>query len=280
MAIRLEGKALAAKIKEDVIAGVHRLKEKGIEPCLAVVAVGESTAGELYIKGKKKDCAECGVILRECRLPDECAQAELLREIGILAADSTVHGILVQLPLPKGIDEAAVIAAVPPEKDVDGLSPINVGRMVIGEPCFLPCTAAACLEMVRAAGENIQGKKAVVIGRSNIVGKPAALLLLRENATVTICHSRTKDLRKVCENADILVSAVGKAGLVTGDMVKPGAIVVDAGINRNTEGKTCGDVVFGEAEKKAAYITPVPGGVGLVTRAVLMRNVVQAACVK
>ena len=277
MAIRIEGKALAAQVKERVAAGVAKLKEQGTEACLAVILVGENPASQVYVKGKVKDCAECGIKSLELRLPAETTQEQLLEKLAELAKDDSVHGILVQLPLPAQIDEKTVIDAIPPEKDVDGFTAVNVGRMMIGEECFLPCTPAGCLEMIRSTGISMSGKNAVVIGRSNIVGKPAAMLLLRENATVTICHSRTVNLKEVCANADILVAAVGRAGFVTGDMVKPGAVIIDVGINRNAEGKLCGDVDYEAAAEKAAYITPVPGGVGLMTRAMLMENTLQAA---
>ena len=277
MAIRIEGKLLAAQVKERVAAGVKELKEKGIEPCLAVIMVGENPASQVYVKGKVKDCAECGIKSLEIHLPAETKQEELLQKLDELADDAGVHGLLVQLPLPAHIDEKTVIEAIPPQKDVDGFTAVNVGRMMIGEECFLPCTPAGCMEMIRSTGVSISGKNAVVIGRSNIVGKPAAMLLLRENATVTICHSRTENLKQVCANADILVAAVGRAGFVTGDMVKPGAVVIDVGINRNAQGKLCGDVDYDAAAKKAGYITPVPGGVGLMTRAMLMQNTLQAA---
>ena len=277
MAIRIEGKLLAAQVKERVAAGVKELKEKGIEPCLAVIMVGENPASQVYVKGKVKDCAECGIKSLEIHLPAETTQEELLQKLAELAGDASVHGLLVQLPLPAHIDEKTVIEAIPPQKDVDGFTAVNVGRMMIGEECFLPCTPAGCMEMIRSTGVSISGKNAVVIGRSNIVGKPAAMLLLRENATVTICHSRTENLKQVCANADILVAAVGRAGFVTGDMVKPGAVVIDVGINRNAQGKLCGDVDYDAAAEKAGYITPVPGGVGLMTRAMLMQNTLQAA---
>lgn len=277
MAIRIEGKLLAAQVKERVAAGVAQLKEKGIEPCLAVIMVGENPASQVYVKGKVKDCAECGIKSLEIHLPAETTQDELLQKLAELADDAGVHGLLVQLPLPAHIDEKTVIEAIPPQKDVDGFTAVNVGRMMIGEECFLPCTPAGCMEMIRSTGVSISGKNAVVIGRSNIVGKPAAMLLLRENATVTICHSRTENLKQVCANADILVAAVGRAGFVTGDMVKPGAVVIDVGINRNAQGKLCGDVDYDAAAEKAGYITPVPGGVGLMTRAMLMQNTLQAA---
>lgn len=273
----IDGKALAAQVKAEAAAETAALKAKGVTPCLAVILVGEDPASQVYVRGKAKDCGDCGIDSRVIRLPEETTQAELLKLVGKLAADKAVNGILVQLPLPAHIDEKAVIDAIPPEKDVDGFSPVNVGRMQIGEPCFLPCTPAGCIRMIESTGTAIEGKHAVVIGRSNIVGKPAALLLLAKNATVTICHSRTANLKELCAGADILVAAVGKAGFVTGDMVKPGAVVIDVGINRGEDGKLHGDVDFAAAAEKAAYITPVPGGVGPMTRAMLMKNTVQAA---
>ena len=274
---RIEGKALAAQIKQDVTQGVQALKQQGVQPCLAVVLVGDDPASQVYVRGKERDCTECGILSRMITLPAQSSQQQVLDQIHSLAADPTVHGILVQLPLPGHIDEQAVVGAIPPDKDVDGFTPVNVGRMVIGQPCFLPCTPAGCLRMIQSTGVPIQGKHAVVVGRSNLVGKPASILLLGQNATVTICHSRTEGLDEVCRQADILVSAVGRAGFITGDMVKPGAIVVDVGINRNQEGKLCGDVDYPAAAEKAAYITPVPGGVGLMTRAMLMHNTLRAA---
>ena len=264
----IDGKALAAATKAEAAEKVRELKSRGINPCLAVILVGENPASQVYVRGKINDCAQCGIESRSINLPAEVKK---------LADDSAVHGILVQLPLPAQIDEKAVIDAIPPEKDVDGFSPVNVGRMQIGEPCYLPCTPAGCIRMIESTGTDIAGKNAVVIGRSNIVGKPAALLLLAKNATVTICHSRTKNLKEVCAAADILVAAVGREGFVTGDMVKPGAVVIDVGINRGADGKLHGDVNFAEAAEKAAYITPVPGGVGPMTRAMLMLNTVEAA---
>lgn len=273
----IDGKALAAQVKAEAAAETAALKAQGVTPCLAVILVGEDPASQVYVRGKAKDCGDCGIDSRVIRLPEETTQAELLKLVGELASDKAVNGILVQLPLPAHIDEKAVIDAIPPEKDVDGFSPVNVGRMQIGEPCFLPCTPAGCIRMIESTGTAIEGKHAVVIGRSNIVGKPAALLLLAKNATVTICHSRTANLKELCAGADILVAAVGKAGFVTGDMVKPGAVVIDVGINRGEDGKLHGDVDFAAAAEKAAYITPVPGGVGPMTRAMLMKNTVQAA---
>ena len=273
----IDGKALAAAVKQEAAQQVAQLKEKGITPCLAVVLVGEDPASQVYVRGKINDCAQCGIESRSIRLPEDVTQAELLAQVKQLAEDASVHGILVQLPLPAQIDEKTVIDAIPPEKDVDGFSPVNVGRMQIGEPCYLPCTPAGCIRMIESTGMEIAGKHAVVIGRSNIVGKPAAMLLLAKNATVTICHSRTQNLKELCASADILVAAVGRAGFVTGEMVKPGAVVIDVGINRGADGKLHRDVDFDAAAEKAAWITPVPGGVGPMTRAMLMLNTVAAA---
>lgn len=273
----IDGKKLAAAVKAEAAAEVQQLKEQGVVPCLAVLLVGEDPASQVYVRGKANDCAECGIESRVIRLDAATTQEELLAQIEALAADDAVHGILVQLPLPAHIDEAAVIAAIPPEKDVDGFTPVNAGRLLTGEPCFAPCTPAGCLRMIRSTGMDITGKRAVVVGRSNIVGKPAALLLLAENATVTVCHSRTQNLADICREADILVAAVGRQGFITGDMIKPGAVVIDVGINRGADGKLHGDVDFAAASEKAAFITPVPGGVGLMTRAMLMKNTVKAA---
>ena len=274
---RIEGKPLAAAVKQRVALEVEQLKQRGIRPCLAVILVGEDPASQVYVAGKERDCAQCGMESRLYRLPADITQAALLELLAQLAADREVHGILVQLPLPAQIDEQTVIAAIPPEKDVDGFTPVNLGRMLIRQPCFVPCTPAGCLEMIASTGVSLDGKHAVVVGRSNIVGKPAAVLLLQRNATVTVCHSRTKDLADHCRRADVLVAAVGKAGFITGDMVKPGAVVIDVGINRGADGKLCGDVDFAAASEKASFITPVPGGVGLMTRAMLMENTLRAA---
>ena len=272
----IDGKALAAATKAEAAAEAAALKAKGIEPCLAVILVGENPASQVYVRGKVKDCGECGIKSLELRMPETTTQEKLLAKIAELAADKTVNGILVQLPLPKQIDERAVIDAIPPEKDVDGFSPVNVGRMQTGQPCFLPCAPAGCIRMIESTGTKIDGKNAVVIGRSNIVGKPAALLLLAKNATVTVCHSHTANLKEICANADILVAAVGRAGFVTGDMVKPGAVVIDVGINRTPAG-LLGDVLFDEVQAKASAITPVPGGVGPMTIIMLMENTIEAA---
>ena len=273
----ISGKTLAAQVKQRVAEEVAQLKEQGITPCLAVMLVGNDPASEVYVRGKQNDCHECGIESRLVRMDESATQAEVLEQLRALANDPSVHGVLVQLPLPAHIDEQAVIAAIPPEKDVDGFTPVNVGRLTIGQQCFLPCTPAGCVRMIESTGTSIDGRHAVVIGRSNIVGKPAAMLLLAKNATVTICHSHTANLQELCRSADILVAAVGRAGFVTGDMVKPGAVVIDVGINRGADGKLHGDVDFAAAAEKAAYITPVPGGVGPMTRAMLMKNTTQAA---
>ena len=261
----LSGRELAARVKSRVREQVGLLKQQGIAPCLAVVLVGEDPASAVYVRGKQNDCAECGIESRLVRLPAAVTEARLLAEVEKLAADSSVHGLLVQ------------IDAIPPEKDVDGFTPANMGRLVIGLPCFVPCTPAGCLEMLEAAGMPLEGRRAVVVGRSNIVGKPMAALLTARNATVTLCHSRTRDLAELCAGADILVAAVGRANFITGEMIKPGAAVIDVGINRGPDGKLRGDVDFAAASEKAAFLTPVPGGVGLMTRAMLLENTVRAA---
>ena len=276
----LDGKAISAELRGAIAQRVARLREKGVTPGLAVILVGADPASQIYVRNKSVGCDQVGIHSVTINLPETTTQDELEKLIARLNADDTIHGILVQLPLPAQIDEKAVIDAIPPEKDVDGFSPVNVGRMQIGEPCYLPCTPAGCIRMIESTGTDIAGKNAVVIGRSNIVGKPAALLLLAKNATVTICHSRTKNLKEVCAAADILVAAVGREGFVTGDMVKPGAVVIDVGINRGADGKLHGDVNFEEASAVAGYITPVPGGVGPMTRAMLMKNTTQAAAMQ
>ena len=273
----LSGKVLAAQVKQNVTAQVQALQQQGINPCLAVIQVGDNPASTAYVGGKEKDCIECGIHSRVLRLPVETTQEELLALVAQLAADTTVHGLLVQLPLPAQIDDRAVIEAIPPEKDVDCFTAVNLGKLLLGEERFLPCTPAGVMVMLRAAGVDLNGKKAVVLGRSNIVGKPMSLLLTAANATVTVCHSRTRDLAAVCREADVLIAAVGKAKLVTADMVKPGAVVIDVGINRDENGKMCGDVDFAAVSEKAACISPVPGGVGLMTRAMLLVNTITAA---
>lgn len=277
MAQKIDGKALAARYKAEAAAEAAALREKGVRPRLAVIIVGEDPASKTYVEGKARDCAECGILSDVIALPEQTDERELLARVAALNEDSAVHGVLVQLPLPAQIHASNIIRAISPEKDVDGFTPVNVGRMVLGEECFLPCTPAGCLAMLQSTGVPLAGKDAVVIGRSNIVGKPMALLLAAQNATVTLCHSRTRNLREKCAAADVLVAAVGRAGFVTADMVKPGAIVIDVGINRGADGRLCGDVDFAAADEKAAFLTPVPGGVGLMTRAMLMQNTVKAA---
>ena len=277
MAQLIDGKVISAQIKDEVKEKIAGLKEQGCEVTLVVIQVGADPASSVYVRNKKKACEYVGIRSLAYELPEETTEEKLLELIRELNDRTDVNGILVQLPLPAQIDEKAVIDAIPPEKDVDGFSPVNVGRMQTGQPCFLPCTPAGCIRMIESTGTKIDGKNAVVIGRSNIVGKPAALLLLAKNATVTVCHSHTANLKEICANADILVAAVGRAGFVTGDMVKPGAVVIDVGINRGADGKLHGDVNFAEAAEKAAYITPVPGGVGTVTSTILASHVVEAA---
>ncbi len=277
MAQIIDGKKISAAVKAEVAAGVAALKERGIETGLAVVLVGDDPASRVYVNNKKKACALCGIRSFEYTLPAETKEEELLALVGKLNADPAVNGILVQLPLPPQIDEQKVIAAIAPEKDVDAFTEGNVGRIMIGDYHFLPCTPAGCMTLIDSTGVSVDGKNCVVVGRSNIVGKPMAMLLLHRNGTVTICHSHTKNLAEICSQADILVSAVGKAGFITAPMVKEGAVVVDVGMNRNAEGKLCGDVDFEAVEKKAGFITPVPGGVGPMTIAMLMRNTLTAA---
>lgn len=280
MAQIIDGKKISAEVKAGVAAEVAALKEKGVSVGLAVVIVGNNPASRVYVNNKKKACAACGIDSYEYALPEETTEEELLRLIEQLNHDSKVNGILVQLPVPKQIDDHKIIAAISPLKDVDAFTEGNVGKIMIGEYNFLPCTPAGCMDLIDSTGVSVDGKNCVVIGRSNIVGKPMAMLLLHRNGTVTICHSHTKNLREICSQADILVAAVGKAGFVTADMVKEGAVVIDVGMNRNAEGKLCGDVDFEAVEKKAGYITPVPGGVGPMTIATLMRNTLTAAKVQ
>lgn len=280
MAQIIDGKQISAAVKAEVAKEVAALKEKGIQVGLAVVIVGNNPASRVYVNNKKKACAVCGIESYEYALPEDTTESELLALVEQLNHDPKVNGILVQLPVPPQIDDHRIIAAIAPEKDVDAFTEGNVGKIMIGEYNLLPCTPAGCLDLIDSTGVSIEGKNCVVIGRSNIVGKPMAMLLLHRNGTVTICHSRTKNLREICSQADILVAAVGKAGFVTADMVKEGAVVIDVGMNRNAEGKLCGDVDFEAVEKKAGYITPVPGGVGPMTIATLMRNTLTAAKVQ
>lgn len=270
----MDGKALAAQKKAAIRAEVERLAHT---PGLAVVLVGENPASQIYVRGKARDCEECGIRCMDFRLPAQTTESELLTLIAELNGRADVDGILVQLPLPEGIRERRVLEAIAPEKDVDAFHPENVGRLVQGQARYLPCTPAGVMELLRAAGVDPAGRRAVIVGRSNIVGKPMALLLLQADATVTVCHSRTPDLADECRRADILISAVGRRGLITADMIKPGAAVVDVAMNRDEDGKLCGDVDFAAACAVAAHITPVPGGVGPMTRAMLMENTLRAA---
>ena len=274
MAVRIDGKALAQAVKARVRAEGSKLPR---QPGLAVILVGDDPASKVYVSGKEKDCGECGIRSFSHRLPADTKQEELVRLVKALNDDPLVDGILCQLPLPKGLDEEAVIHAIAPDKDVDCFHPVNVGRMSIGEASFLPCTPAGVMEMLRAYDISVRGKNCVVLGRSNIVGKPMAMLLTQADGTVTVCHSRTEDLAAHTRRADILVSAIGKAGFLTADMVKDGAVVIDVAMNRSESGKLCGDVDFAAVEPKASYITPVPGGVGPMTRAMLMENILTAA---
>ena len=274
---RINGKAIADEIKKEAAAEAAALKAQGVEPCLAVILVGNDSASQVYVNNKKKACEAVGIRSVSYTLDENAEESELLQLVDTLNLDSSVHGILVQLPLPEHMDETKVIVAISPEKDVDCFHPMNVGRLTSGLDGFLPCTPAGVIEILKRTGHDIAGKNCAIIGRSNLVGKPLALLMTRENATVTLCHSKTQNLAEVCRRADILVSAAGKAGLVTGDMVKDGTVVIDVGMNRNAEGKLCGDVVYDEAAEKASAVTPVPGGVGLMTVAMLMKNCIRAA---
>ena len=274
MATILDGKALAAKIKGEVKREAEALARK---PGLAVIIVGNNPASRVYVNSKRKDCEECGFLSEEFALPEETRQEELIALIRKLNDRTDIDGILCQLPLPAGIDEEAVLMAISPEKDVDGFHPMNMGALLVGKDGFLPCTPYGIMEILAEYGIDPKGKECVVIGRSNIVGKPMALLLLQKHGTVTICHSRTQNLAEICRRADILVAAVGKLHMVTADMVKPGAVVIDVAMNRNEEGKLCGDVDYSDVEKIASAITPVPGGVGPMTRAMLMKNTLLAA---
>lgn len=277
MAKLIDGKAVSAEVKTRVAEETARLKAQGIAPGLAVVLVGDDPASRIYVNNKKKACEAVGIYSEEYALPAETSQKELLDLIETLNRKPEIHGILVQSPLPGGLDEAAVVDRINPQKDVDAFHAHNVGLLTQGRPIFQPCTPAGIVELIRSTGTEIAGKHCVVIGRSNIVGKPMALLLLQNNGTVTICHSKTKDLQWIASQADILISAVGKAKFVTAEMVKEGAVVIDVGMNRTEDGKLCGDVDFAQVEPLASYITPVPGGVGPMTIAKLLENTVTAA---
>lgn len=275
MAVLIDGKALARKVRAETAFEAAKLPRKA---GLAVVLVGNDPASRIYVSGKERDCEECGFISREYNFDESVTQEELLRLIAALNSDPEIDGILVQLPLPESIDENTIIEAISPEKDVDGFHPVNVGRLAAGRPVLLPCTPAGIMEMFRAYGISLDGKVCVMVGRSNIVGKPMGLMMLRANGTVIYAHSHTPGLADFTRQADILVVAAGHRGLISGDMIKPGAAVVDVAMNRDPEtGKFTGDVVFSEAERVASYITPVPGGVGPMTRAMLMKNILTAA---
>ena len=277
MAQIIDGKAVSQFVKDEVKKEVAQLNENGVTVGLAVIIVGNDPASRTYVNNKKKACEATGIISEEYALPEDTTMEELLALIRELNAKKSINGILCQLPLPKQLDEKVIIENIDPIKDVDAFHAVNTGHIMIGDYSFLPCTPAGIMEMLKYYNIEIEGKECVVIGRSNIVGKPMAMLLLQKNGTVTVCHSRTKNLKEITSRADILVAAVGKPYFVTADMVKDGAVVIDVGMDRNKEGKLCGDVDFTEVEKKASYITPVPGGVGPMTIATLMKNTVTAA---
>lgn len=273
----LDGKKVSQKVKDELKTKVSELKAEGIEPALAVIIVGNDSASKVYVANKEKACEYIGIRSEKFALPEETTQDELLALISELNGRSDINGILCQLPLPKHINEETILNSIAVEKDVDAFHPVNVGKIMIGNFDFLPCTPAGVMELLDDAGIDLNGKECVVIGRSNIVGKPQAMLLLHKNATVTICHSRTKDLKEVCKRADVLVVAVGRAKMVDASYIKEGAVVIDVGMDRDENGKLCGDVDFESACTKASYITPVPGGVGPMTIATLMKNAVTAA---
>ena len=274
----LSGKEVAAKILAEVKADVAALREKtGVQPTLAVILVGDDPASQIYVRNKKRAADDVGINSRDYLFPQGCTQAELLETIAGINRDRSVHGVLLQLPLPKGMDEDQAVAAIAPEKDADGLHPTNLGQLLAGKPGAIPCTPAGCIEILDHYGIPIEGAEAVVVGRSRLVGKPLAQLLLARHATVTMCHTRTRDLAGHCRRADILCVAAGRAGVITGDMVREGAVVIDVGVNRLPTGKVTGDVQFDSVSPKARAITPVPGGVGPMTIAMLMRNTARAA---
>ena len=277
MAEILNGKEVAKKVKEEVSMEVEKLKQEGINPKLSVIMVGNDSASAVYVKNKSNACKKTGIEFEEFLLPEETEEKELFELIEKLNKDNSVHGILLQSPIPKHIDIEKAFNLISPEKDVDGFNAVNVGNLTIGRDCFVSCTPYGVMRLLEEYNISVEGKRAVVIGRSNIVGKPMFQCLLAKNATVTICHSRTKNLADVVKEADIVVAAIGKAEFITGDMIKEGAVVIDVGINRMEDGKLLGDVKFDEAEPKASYITPVPGGVGPMTIAMLVENVVKAA---
>lgn len=272
----LDGKAMSAELREELALRVQRLKGKGVTPGLAVILVGDDPASQIYVKNKELGCQQVSIHSVTIRLPETASQAELEAQIDKLNADASIHGILVQLPLPQGLDEAAALARILPEKDVDGFHLLNAGKLFTGQQGVVACTPKGAMEMLHRTGIDLSGKETVVVGRSNIVGKPMAMLLLQENATVTICHSRTANLAEHTRRADVLVAAVGKPRFITADMVKPGAVVIDVGINR-VDGKVVGDVDFDAVREVASWITPVPGGVGRMTITMLLANTIEAA---
>ena len=277
MAQLIDGKQISKEIKDELKAEVQKLKEQGREICLAVVQVGEDPASTVYVNNKKKACAYIGIESRAYELPETTSEEELVSLVKELNSDDSVNGILVQLPLPKQIDEDRIIRTISPEKDVDGFHPVSVGRLWIGEKGFLSCTPAGIIQLRKRSGIEIEGKECVIIGRSNIVGKPMAALLLRENGTVTVTHSRTRNLAEVTRRADILIVAIGRERFITSEYVKEGAVVIDVGMHRDSQNRLCGDVDFHDVEPKASAITPVPGGVGPMTIAMLMNNCVETA---
>lgn len=273
----IDGKEIARKVRSDIKAQVEKLKEAGLTPGLAVILVGTDPASQVYVGNKEKACKEVGFHSEVYRLPEETSQDELLNLIEKLNHDEKIHGILVQLPLPSHLDEKLVINKISAQKDVDGFHPLSAGALFVGEKSLVPCTPKGCIHLIKETGLDLKGKKAVVVGRSNIVGKPVSILLLNENATVTICHSRTQNLKEELLQADVVVAAVGKPNFITGDMIKEGAVVIDVGINRLENGKLTGDVDFESAKERAGWITPVPGGVGPMTIAMLLQNTLEAA---
>ena len=277
MPLLIDGKKISTEIKDELKVTVEELKKQGVETCLAVIQVGDDPASSIYVRNKKRACAYVGIESLSYELPEETTEDQLVKLVKELNENDNVHGILVQLPLPKHINADTIIRTISPDKDVDGFHPESVGRLCIGEPGFVSCTPAGIIQLLKRSGIEIEGKECVVVGRSNIVGKPMSILLLRENGTVTITHSRTKDLKEVTGRADILVVAIGKPKFITADYVKEGAVVIDVGMHRNEENKLCGDVDFDDIKDKVSAITPVPGGVGPMTLAMLMYNCVEAA---
>lgn len=272
----IDGKAISAQIREDLKKEVAAMKAQGLVPGLAVILVGDDEASAVYVRNKARACDELGMYSVVHKLPAETTKEELIVLVRECNADKALHGILVQLPLPKHLDALEILREVDPNKDVDGLHVVTAGRLLVGEKGFIPCTPKGVIRLIKSTGTEINGKRAVVVGRSNMVGKPVSLLLMNENATVTMCHSRTQDLAKVCAEADILVAAIGRPGMITGEFIKPGAVVIDVGTTK-VDGKLTGDVVFDEAAEKASFITPVPGGVGPMTITMLMENTIEAA---